>query len=43
MRSPNQRMNILPAARMMVAGNMNTGQLMPEASAAPDVIFKLMR
>ena len=33
MRSPSHRMNMLPAARMMVAGTMNTGHDMPEARA----------
>ena len=32
-RSPSQRMNMLPAARMIVAGNMNAVQEMPEAKA----------
>ena len=32
-RSPNQRTNILPAARIMVAGSMKSVQFTPEANA----------
>jgi hypothetical protein len=42
-RSPNQRINILPAARMIVAGNMNTVHEIPLASAEPACIFRLIR
>ena len=43
MRSPSQRINILPADRIMTAGTMNTDQEMPCARAAPACIFRFIR
>ena len=42
-RSPNQRINILPAARIIVAGIINTVQEIPEAKAPAACIFKLSK
>lgn len=42
-RSPNQRINIEPAARITVAGIANAVQVIPEASAPAACAFRLVR
>ena len=42
-RSPSQRMNIEPAARIIVAGIINVVQSIPDAKAPAACIFKFIR